>query len=638
MTDYIKVSALSPKLKVADVEFNKNEILLLIENLHYDKVKVALFPELSLTGYSAGDIFLTVDLLDAAEAALKDVTEKTTGMDMVVILGLPLRRSNRLFNVAAVIFDGKILGIIPKKNIPNYNEFYEGRWFTPYTDDMGKSIRLFAETDVPFGSLVFKTSDYSFGVEICEDLFATNSPSANLSLDGAEIIFNLSASNELVGKSGYRNDLVRITSAKNIGAYVYASSGVNESSTDLVFGGHLMIAEYGTLLKENERFSLESDKISAFIDIARIKGERLRNTTFRNESSNANVKSELIYFKQNDFSLDNFDRFIDAHPFVPKDPRERKTRAKEILNIQSHGLIKRLTHINMKKTVIGISGGLDSTLALLVIVKAYKIMKLPMSDIITITMPGFGTTDRTYSNAIELCKELGTDFREINIVEAALKHFEDIGHAKEIHDATYENVQARERTQILMDIANKENGIVVGTGDLSELALGWCTYNGDQMSMYGVNASVPKTLVRYLVRYFFEEEFDGRISMILRDILDTPVSPELLPTGENNEMLQMTEDIIGPYELHDFFLYHYMKYGASFKKILFMAEIAFKDTYGKEEIKSWLKVFIRRFYTQQFKRSAMPDGPKVGSISLSPRGDLRMPSDASFKTFLDSIE
>lgn len=636
--DFIKVSALSPKLKVADVEYNKDEILLLMENLRKDKVKIALFPELSITGYSSGDIFFSTDLLLAAEDALLEITQMTKGMDMVVILGLPLRNTDRLYNVAAVLFEGEILGIVPKRNIPNYTEFYEARWFTPYTKSQGNRIDVRDKKAIPFGDQVFKTDNYSFGVEICEDLFAPISPSTNLSLEGALMIFNLSASNELVGKSGYRKDLVRISSAKNMGAYIYASSGVNESTTDLVFGGHLIIAEYGTLLKENERFSLLSDSISSYIDIGRLRGERLRNSTFRNQGVKAEDKPEVVQFCQKEFSLEGFDRYIEAHPFVPADLLERKARAREILSIQSHGVIKRLRHINMKKTVLGISGGLDSTLALLVLAKAYKTMGLPLSDIITITMPGFGTTDRTYENALELCKELGTDLREINIMETTLRHFEDIGHDKAVHDATYENSQARERTQILMDIANKENGIVIGTGDLSELALGWCTYNGDQMSMYGVNGSVPKTLVRYLVRYFFEEEFTGRIAVVLRDILDTPVSPELLPTGENNEMVQMTEEIIGPYELHDFFLYHYMKYGASYKKILFMAEIAFKGTYGKEEIKRWLKVFIRRFYTQQFKRSAMPDGPKVGSISLSPRGDLRMPSDASFMTLIGTIE
>ncbi len=636
--DYIKISSVSPKLKVADVHYNKEEILKLIKQLAQDKVKVALFPELSLTGYTSADMFFSEDLLHKAEKALSEIAESTRNLDMVVILGLPVRHDGRLFNSAAVVFEGEILGIVPKQNLPNYNEFYESRWFTAYNTTHGRLMDFGDHKGIPFGNLVFSAGKYSFGVEICEDLFATVSPSSSLSLQGAEIIFNLSASNELVGKSEYRRDLVKITSAKNMGAYVYSSAGPNESTTDLVFSGHLLVCEYGTVLAENERFSIESDVLTAFIDLARIRGERLRNTTFRNESVNPQFLADKVSFRHHSYEVVGFDRRIDPYPFVPNNPVERMRRAKEILNIQSHGLIKRLNHLNMKKTVIGISGGLDSTLALLVIVKAYKTMGIPYENIVTVTMPGFGTTDRTYQNAIELCEELGTDLREISIVEASLLHFRDIGHDRNVHDATYENVQARERTQILMDIANKEGAIVIGTGDLSELALGWCTYNGDQMSMYGVNASIPKSLVRYLVRYFYEEEFTGRLSEVLKDVLETPVSPELLPTGVENELLQMTEDIVGPYELHDFFLYHYMKYGASYKKILFMAEIAFKENYSPEVIRKWLKMFIKRFYTQQFKRSAMPDGPKVGSISLSPRGDLRMPSDASYNTFMDSLE
>jgi len=636
--DYIKISSVSPKLKVADVHYNKEEILKLIKQLAHDKVKVALFPELSLTSYTSSDMFFSEDLLNAAESAIDEIVRSTRNLDMVVILGLPLRHEGRLYNSAAVVFEGEILGVVPKQNLPNYNEFYESRWFTAYNTTHGSLINIGDYKEIPFGNLVFSAGKYAFGVEICEDLFATISPSSSLSLQGAEIIFNLSASNELVGKSEYRRDLVKITSAKNIGAYVYSSAGTNESTTDLVFSGHLLVCEYGTVLAENERFSIESDVITAFIDLARIRGERLRNTTFRNESVNPKYLAGKVNFSHHSYETVGFDRSIDPHPFVPNNPVERKRRAREILSIQSHGLIKRLNHLNMKKTVIGISGGLDSTLALLVIVKAYKTLGIPYGNIVTVTMPGFGTTDRTYQNAIELCKELGTDLREISIVEASLLHFRDIGHDKDVHDATYENVQARERTQILMDIANKESAIVIGTGDLSELALGWCTYNGDQMSMYGVNASIPKSLVRYLVRYFYEEEFTGRLSEVLKDVLETPVSPELLPKGIDDELLQMTEDIVGPYELHDFFLYHYMKYGASYKKILFMAEIAFKDMYSPEVIRKWLKMFIRRFYTQQFKRSAMPDGPKVGSISLSPRGDLRMPSDASYNTFMNSLE
>ena len=636
--DYIKISSVSPKLKVSDVHYNKEEILTSIRQLSENSVKVALFPELSLTSYTASDLLFSSDLLEEAEKALEEILVFTRNLDMVVILGLPVRHEGRLYNSAAVLFEGEILGIVPKQNLPNYNEFYESRWFTAYHRTHGQKIDLGAHKGIPFGNLVFSAGEYSFGVEICEDLFATVSPSSSLSLQGAEIIFNLSASNELAGKSAYRRDLVKITSAKNIGAYVYSSAGPNESTTDLVFSGHLLISEYGTVIAENERFSIETDQITAFIDIARIRGERLRNTTFRNEAVNPQYLAEKVSFRHGSYEVVGFDRKIDPHPFVPNNPEERKQRAREILSIQSHGLVKRLNHLHMKKTVIGISGGLDSTLALLVITKAYQILGISHENIITVTMPGFGTTDRTYQNALELCRELGTDLREISIVEASLLHFRDIGHDKAVHDATYENVQARERTQILMDIANKEGAIVIGTGDLSELALGWCTYNGDQMSMYGVNASIPKSLVRYLVRYFYEEEFSGNISRVLKDVLETPVSPELLPKGAEDELLQMTEDIVGPYELHDFFLYHYMKYGAGYSKILFMAEVAFRGVYDLETIRKWLKVFVKRFYSQQFKRSAMPDGPKVGSISLSPRGDLRMPSDASYNTFMDTLE
>lgn len=636
--DYIKISSVSPKIRVADVEYNRLEILKLIRELAEEQVKVAVFPELSLTGYTAADIFFSEDLLHQTELSLLDITEETKDLDMVVIVGFPLQHRGRLYNSAAVLFNGKILGIVPKQNLPSYNEFYESRWFTAYNAAHGRFVDIGDVKDIPFGNLVFSGEKYTFGVEICEDLFAAVSPSSSLSLQGAEIIFNLSASNELVGKNDYRRDLVRIASAKNIGAYVYSSAGPNESSTDVVFSGHLIVCEYGNILEENERFSMESDLITAFVDVSRIRGERMRNTTFRNEVVNEAYRADKVSFRHQSYEIAGFNRTINPHPFVPGNPLERSKRAREILKIQSFGLVKRLTHLNMKKTVIGISGGLDSTLALLVIVKAYKILGIPLDQIVTVTMPGFGTTDRTYQNAMALCRELGTDLREISIVDATLLHFKDIGHDADVHDATYENAQARERTQILMDIANKEGGIVIGTGDLSELALGWCTYNGDQMSMYGVNASIPKTLVRYLVRYFYEEEFTGRLSEVLKDVVETPVSPELLPKGIDDELLQMTEDIVGPYELHDFFLYHYVKYGASFNKILFMTEIAFKGRYDTETIKKWLKVFVRRFFTQQFKRSAMPDGPKVGSISLSPRGDLRMPSDASFRTFMDTLE
>ena len=446
---------------------------------------------------------------------------------------------------------------------------------------------------------------------------------------GANIIGNLSASNELVSKADYRRALIKNQSARSICGYIYSSAGVYESSTDLLFSGHLLITENGTTLCENERFQRENEVIYSIIDLFRLKSERLKNLSFRDSSKVLYKEPEIINFSFNDTTILNFDRYIDKHPFVPSNKALRNERCKEIFNIQSSALAKRFEHTKSQKAVVGISGGLDSTLALLVIVKTFKLLNLPMKNIITITMPGFGTTDRTYNNAVTLCKELGCDFREVNIVKAALQHFEDIGHDAKIHDVTYENVQARERTQILMDVANKEGGLLIGTGDLSELALGWCTYNGDHMSMYSVNPSIPKTLVRYLVKYVAENESTPIASKTLLDILDTPVSPELLPKDAEGNIAQKTEDIVGPYELHDFFLYHFIKHGSTKDRLFFLAKEAFKDDYSEEEIKKWLHKFVWRFFTQQFKRSALPDGPKVGSISLSPRGDWRMPSDAA---------
>ncbi|MBS6043879.1 MAG: NAD(+) synthase, partial [Clostridium baratii] len=476
--------------------------------------------------------------------------------------------------------------------------------------------------------------DFSFGCEICEDLWVTIPPSSYLALEGANIIFNLSASNELVSKADYRRSLVSNQSARSLCAYVYSSAGVHESSTDLLFSGHLLISENGTMLKENERFQRENEVIYADIDVFRLNSERMKNLSFRDSSRLSPFKAKFIEFNYDSLNLDHFDRYVDKHPFVPSRKEEMTIRCKEIFNIQAAALAKRLEHVGLKKAVIGISGGLDSTLALLVIVKTFKLLNIDNKNIITITMPGFGTTDRTYNNALTLCKELNCDLREINIVKAALQHFEDIGHDKDIHDVTYENVQARERTQILMDVANKEGGLLIGTGDLSELALGWCTYNGDHMSMYSVNPSIPKTLVRYLVNYVAENESSEAAKLTLLDILDTPVSPELLPKDEKTgEIAQKTEDIVGPYELHDFFLYHFIKHGSSKERILFLAKKAFKDEYSEETIEKWLDKFLWRFFSQQFKRSALPDGPKVGSISLSPRGDFRMPSDASVNSF-----
>ena len=632
--DFIKVGAACPVTKVADIDFNIENISYCIDNAVNEKVKFLVFPELCITSYTCSDLFLSSTLLTKSMNGLNQITKKSTGLDMLITVGAPLLHCNVLYNCSYVIFNGKVLGIVPKSYIPNYSEFYEKRWFTEGASLVDEIINLPFQDTVPFGvNLIFSAGDCKFGIEVCEDLWVTIPPSSYLSLMGANIIGNLSASNELVSKKDYRNSLVSNQSARCMSSYIYASAGVHESTTDLLFSGHLIIAENGGILKENERFQRENEIITSIVDVFKLNSERMKNLSFRDASKIVPFKPKYIDFKFEDVSINNFNRFIDKHPFVPSNEALRKERCKEIFNIQASALAKRIEHTNLKKAVIGISGGLDSTLALLVIVKTFKLLNIPTSNIVTITMPGFGTTDRTYNNALTLCKEIGCDLREINIVASSLQHFKDIGHDKDVHDVTYENVQARERTQILMDLANKEGGLVIGTGDLSELALGWCTYNGDHMSMYSVNPSIPKTLVRFLVRYVAEGESNKDVSETLLDILDTPVSPELLPKGEDGDIVQKTEDIVGPYELHDFFLYHFIKHGSSKERIKFLAEVAFKDDYTTEEINKWLDKFIYRFFTQQFKRSALPDGPKVGSISLSPRGDWRMPSDASFNSF-----
>ncbi|EKY26257.1 NAD(+) synthase [Clostridium celatum] len=632
--DFIKVGSACPKTKVADVLYNVENICYCIDKSYDSNVKFLVFPELCITSYTCSDLFLTSTLLNKALDGIKLICEKSVDKDMLLAVGAPLIHNNVLYNCAIIIFNGRILGIVPKSYIPNYSEFYEKRWFTEGVNLIDEIINLPFQENIPFGTnLIFAAGDYKFGVEICEDLWVTIPPSSYLSLLGANIIGNLSASNELVSKKDYRVSLISNQSARCMSSYIYSSAGVHESTTDLLFSGHLVISENGSILKQNDRFQRENEIITSCIDIFRLNAERLKNLSYRDASKMVPFKAKNIYFNFKDTNIKEFDRYVDKHPFVPSNEHEREERCKEIFNIQASALAKRLEHTNLKKAVIGISGGLDSTLALLVVVKTFKLLGIDNKNIIAITMPGFGTTDRTYNNALTLCKELGTDLREINIVDAALQHFKDIGHDKDIHDVTYENVQARERTQILMDLANKEGGLLIGTGDLSELALGWCTYNGDHMSMYSVNPSIPKTLVRYLVKYVAEKESNKEVSHTLLDILDTPVSPELLPKSEKGDIVQKTEDIVGPYELHDFFLYHFIKHGSSKERIQFLAEIAFKDDYSKEEINKWLDKFIYRFFTQQFKRSALPDGPKVGSISLSPRGDWRMPSDASFNSF-----
>ncbi len=633
---FVRVGAVVPKLKVADTEFNCNEIIKQIEVASNNKIQIIVFPELCVTGYTCQDLFEQDTLLEEAEKALNKILDYTNNLDIICIIGMPIKAENQLFNTAVVIQKGKILGIVPKTFIPNYGEFYEKRWFASSKNANKKEIEIL-DQKVPFGiDLLFKdkeNNEICFGIEICEDIWAVEPPSNKLALLGANIIFNLSASNEVIGKKEYRRELVKMQSAKTISGYVYCSSGVNESTSDVVFSGESMIFENGSCLINNQRFDFESNMIFTEIDTKRLANDRRKNISFMGNPVDLEYREIKINIPDN---IENLTREYSKTPFVPEDKKKISEICEEILNIQSYGLAKRLLHTNINKTIIGISGGLDSTLAFLVIIKAYEILNLPKEKIIAITMPGFGTTSRTHNNSMKLINEYGATFREINITKSSLQHFEDIGHDKNIKDVTYENAQARERTKILMDIANEENGIVVGTGDLSELALGWCTYNGDHMSMYALNTSIPKTLVEYIIKWVADnskEEYKN----IINDILDTPISPELLPPDENGNIEQKTEEQVGPYILHDFFLYHFLRYGAEPKKIYILACKTFKNDFKKEDIKHWLQVFIKRFFTQQFKRNCMPDGPKVGTVSLSPRGDLRMPSDASYNIWLNNF-
>lgn len=633
---FVRVGAVVPKLKVADTEFNCNEIIKQIEVASNNKIQIIVFPELCVTGYTCQDLFEQDTLLEEAEKALNKILDYTNNLDIICIIGMPIKAENQLFNTAVVIQKGKILGIVPKTFIPNYGEFYEKRWFASSKNANKKEIEIL-DQKVPFGiDLLFKdkeNNEICFGIEICEDIWAVEPPSNKLALLGANIIFNLSASNEVIGKKEYRRELVKMQSAKTISGYVYCSSGVNESTSDVVFSGESMIFENGSCLTNNQRFDFESNMIFTEIDTKRLANDRRKNISFMGNPVDLEYREIKINIPDN---IENLTRKYSKTPFVPEDKKKISEICEEILNIQSYGLAKRLLHTNINKTIIGISGGLDSTLAFLVIIKAYEILNLPKEKIIAITMPGFGTTSRTHNNSMKLINEYGATFREINITKSSLQHFEDIGHDKNIKDVTYENAQARERTKILMDIANEENGIVVGTGDLSELALGWCTYNGDHMSMYALNTSIPKTLVEYIIKWVADnskEEYKN----IINDILDTPISPELLPPDENGNIEQKTEEQVGPYILHDFFLYHFLRYGAEPKKIYILACKTFKNDFKKEDIKHWLQVFIKRFFTQQFKRNCMPDGPKVGTVSLSPRGDLRMPSDASYNIWLNNF-
>ncbi|WP_024833452.1 NAD(+) synthase [Ruminiclostridium josui] len=635
---FVRVAAAVPDLKVGNCDFNAGEIIKAARKADSQGAQFVVFPELSVTSYTCGDLFLQTTLLKRALSALETVISETAQLGCVIILGMPLALGSRLYNCAVIIKSGRILGVVPKCYIPNYSEFYEARWFSSGLDKPAETINILGNT-VPFGfDILFEAENVDglcFGIEICEDLWVPIPPSCNQALNGATLLFNLSASNDIVGKHEYREELIKMQSAKCSAAYVYVSSGPNESTTDLVFGGHSLISEYGSVLAQTERFSFDEKMIISDIDIQRLVNERFKNSAFKHKTNDVNFRKVPFTVYEHKFS--KLLRWIDPNPFVPSDSNARNKRCEEIFNIQTSGLGKRLKHTGLDKCVIGISGGLDSTLALLVIVKTYDRLGLDRKNIHAVTMPGFGTSANTLGNSLELMRLMNVTTHRIDIKEACLKHFEDIGHDPLNYDVTYENVQARERTQILMDMANKIGGLVIGTGDLSELALGWATYNGDHMSMYGVNSGVPKTLVKYLVQWCADYLFDNDIRNVLLSVLDTPISPELLPTDKEGCIQQKTEDIVGPYELHDFYLYHLVRYGAEPDKIYKLAEQAFEGKYEKAIIKKWLETFLRRFFSQQFKRSCLPDGPKVGSISLSPRGDWRMPSDADVGIWLNKL-
>ena len=629
---FVRVAAAVPALRVADCRQNAQEVKRQIAEAIEEGVEVICFPELTLTGYTCADLFFTQQLQQDALAALEDVCAYTREKPIVVLIGAPLQVDNNLFNCAFVMTDGEVLGVVPKINLPNTGEFYEKRWFTSgrawQRSADAETIELWSG-DVPFGTdLLFTTRHYCFGIEICEDLWSPLPPSTQLAIQGAELIFNLSSSNCLVGKNAYRRQMIMQQSARVHCGYVYASSGVGESTTDVVFSGSTYIAEDGAMLSEGERFQRVSDMIIQEIDIERLRTERQRNTNFTSDKVGHYRKINVAPIEREEDFTEPLHRTFSMTPFLPAKANEDEY-CMDVLAIQTNGLMRRWQHTHAETVVVGISGGLDSTLALLVCVQAADRLGYDHSRVIGITMPGFGTSDRTHDNALALMDQLGVTTYEIPIREVVTQHLNDIGHDISNHDITYENAQARSRTLILMDMANKYNGIVVGTGDLSELALGWATYCGDQMSMYGVNAGIPKTLVRYMVRYAAENLFGEETRRTLMDIIDTPVSPELLPTDEAGNIAQITEDKVGPYELHDFFIYYFLHYGFTREKIAYMAIQAFADVYDEETIRKWLNVFMQRFFRQQFKRSCMPDGPKVVAVSLSPRGDWRMPSDVN---------
>ena len=633
---FVRVAAATPYIKVADCFYNAKNIIEDIKKAEKNKTSIICFPELCITGYTCSDLFLQDSLLQDSQKALKHIMQETKDLNITCIVGMPIEFLGKLYNSAVCFYKGKILGIIPKTHIPNYNEFYEKRHFNNLSDNAKYFLNLdkFNNCSTCFGKTIFKIENiknFTFAIEICEDLWSVIPPSSNYAINGANIIFNLSASNEIAGKSIYRKELIKTQSARCICGYVYANAGQGESTTDLVFSGHNLIYENGRIL--NESIPFENNIIYSDIDLEYINSERRRNSTFKTKQTD---DYHIVSYNMENVSFD-IDKYIDTMPFVPKDKDKRDIRCKEIIDIQAYGLKKRMEHIGIKNVIIGISGGLDSTHALIVINRTFELLGYDKKGIIAVTMPCFGTTDRTYNNAKKLCEIIGTTLLEINIKDAVLKHFDDINHNPNIHDVTYENSQARERTQILMDISNKYNGIVVGTGDLSELALGFATYNGDHMSMYGVNGSIPKTLIKYLIEYFAKNS-NNDLEHILMDILNTPVSPELLPPNENGNISQITEDIVGPYELHDFFLYNMVRHNYTPEKIYYLAKKAFNNTYDNKTILKWLEKFYIRFFTQQFKRSCLPDGAKVGSVSLSPRGDFRMPSDTSFNNFLERIK
>lgn len=630
---FIKVAAISPKIRVADPAYNRELICQSIGEAFGQGAKILVFPELCLTGYTCQDLFWQERLLTEAKQQLENIVAYTEGYDGLIFVGLPFEKGGKLYNAAAVISDGKLLAMIPKKHIPNYGEFYEARHFTPGNEKA--EYFLWEDEQVPFGTdILFRSAQLpglTVGCEICEDLWAAQTPGTAHALAGATVLVNLSASNATVGKAAYRQMLVKATSARLMCGYIYCSAGEGESTQDLVFSGHNIIAENGSILAEAGQFTCES--VYGELDIQCLCSERRRINTW----PAAKAEGYQIIPFQLEPEKTELTRTVSSMPFVPEDSKERRSRCEEILSIQAYGLKKRYEHTGCRSAVIGISGGLDSTLALLVTVRAFDLIGLERKNILAVTMPCFGTTDRTYENACKLAETLGLTLEEVDIREAVLKHFQDIGHEEAVHDVTYENSQARERTQVLMDIANRENGLVIGTGDMSELALGWATYNGDHMSMYGVNAGVPKTLVRHLVSYYADTCGSKELEKVLWDVLDTPVSPELLPPVEG-KISQKTEDLVGPYQLHDFFLYYVLRFGFSPAKIYRLAKKSFAGTYPDEVILKWLRIFFRRFFTQQFKRSCLPDGPKVGSVAVSPRGDLRMPSDACMSAWQRELE